>query len=64
MATLHACLNEGVDAHRAVSAIKKRLSARHGISHATVEPEFGHCADDENERDHFHGHAAPSRHYH
>ena len=45
MATLHACLDEGVDAHQAVSAIKKRLASEHGISHATVEPEFGQCAD-------------------
>ncbi|MBA3446489.1 MAG: cation transporter [Pseudaminobacter sp.] len=45
MATLHACLSEGTDPHNAVSAIKRRLAAAHGISHATVEPEFGHCAD-------------------
>ena len=45
MATLHACLDEGTDAHSAVSAIKQRLAGSHGISHATVEPEYGHCAD-------------------
>ena len=45
MATLHACLDDGVDAFGAVSAIKKRLAAKHGIDHATVEPEFGQCAD-------------------
>jgi cobalt-zinc-cadmium efflux system protein len=45
IATLHACLDDGVDAHGAVSAIKKRLAATHAITHATVEPEFGHCAD-------------------
>jgi cobalt-zinc-cadmium efflux system protein len=45
MVTLHACLNEGIDAHGAVAAIKKRLSSRHGIGHATVEPEFDCCAD-------------------
>lgn len=63
MATLHACLDEGVDAHGAVSAIKARLAASHGITHATVEPEYGHCADakghdheDEHEHDHDHGH--------
>ncbi|MBZ9999744.1 MULTISPECIES: cation diffusion facilitator family transporter [unclassified Mesorhizobium] len=56
MATLHACLNEGVDAHKAVSAIKKRLASEHGISHATVEPEFGQCADDGDEHDHGHDH--------
>ncbi|RWD18126.1 MAG: cation transporter [Mesorhizobium sp.] len=66
MATLHACLNDGVDAHMAVSAIKKRLAAEHGISHATVEPEFGHCADDDDDHGHDHAHhAAPHRgHYH
>jgi len=45
LATLHACLNDGADAVGAVAAIKKRLAARHGIEHATVEPEFGACAD-------------------
>ena len=56
MATLHACLNDGVDAHQAVSAIKKRLAAEHGIAHATVEPEFGQCADSHDEHDHDHDH--------
>ena len=60
MATLHACLDEGADAHAAVSAIKQRLAASHGISHATVEPEYGHCADVHDHHDHHdddhHGH--------
>ncbi|AZO21955.1 MULTISPECIES: cation diffusion facilitator family transporter [unclassified Mesorhizobium] len=70
MATLHACLNDGVDPHVAVSAIKKRLAAKHGIDHATVEPEFGLCADSHDEHDHRHDHdhahdAPPDRrHYH
>jgi cobalt-zinc-cadmium efflux system protein len=68
MATLHACLNDGVDPHVAVSAIKKRLAAKHGIDHATVEPEFGHCADGhgDHNHDHDHTHDAPRdrRHYH
>jgi len=45
MATLHACLAEGTDAYIAVIAIKSRLSDKHGIEHATVEPEFGACTD-------------------
>lgn len=45
MATLHACLAEGTSPHGAVSAIKARLATRHGIEHATVEPEYGQCAD-------------------
>lgn len=45
MATLHACLNDGVDAHGVVRAIKERLAQSHGIDHATVEPEYGECAD-------------------
>ncbi len=45
IATLHACLNPGTDSHDAVSAIKRRLASRHGIAHATVESEFGACAD-------------------
>ena len=52
MATLHACLIEGADAHAAVSAIKRRLASAHGIEHATVEPEFGHCADLDHDHDH------------
>jgi len=69
MATLHACLNDGVNPHAAVSAIKKRLAARHGIDHATVESEFGLCADSRDEHDHHHHdheHGAPAdrRHYH
>lgn len=70
MATLHACLNDGVDPHIAVSAIKKRLATKHGIEHATVEPEFGQCADSHDEHDHHHDHdhahgaRADRRHYH
>jgi cobalt-zinc-cadmium efflux system protein len=66
MATLHACLDEGVDAFKAVSAIKKRLAVEHGIGHATVEPEFGQCADsrDQHEQDHEHEHDAPPHHGH
>lgn len=60
MATLHACLDEGIDAHQAVSTIKKRLASEHGISHATVEPEFGQCADEGD--DHDHGHDAAPHH--
>jgi cobalt-zinc-cadmium efflux system protein len=45
MATLHACLNEGADAYKAVTAIKSRLAGKHGIDHATVEAEFGACTD-------------------
>jgi cobalt-zinc-cadmium efflux system protein len=45
MATLHACLTEKTDPHKAVAGIKLRLAAVHGIDHATVEPEFGVCAD-------------------
>ena len=64
MATLHACLDEGVDAHQAVSAVKKRLASEHGISHATVEPEFGQCADDGDEHDHGHEHEHEAGAYH
>lgn len=78
VATLHACLHEGTDAHMAISAIKVRLAVEHGIQHATVEPEYGRCADDTLGRDHHeegeHGHdhashgghqpPAHRRHYH
>lgn len=56
MATLHACLAEGADPYAVVAAIKKRLATRHGIAHATVEPEFGACADAGRDHDHEHEH--------
>jgi cobalt-zinc-cadmium efflux system protein len=52
MATLHACLVEGADADAAVRSIKRRLAESHGIEHATVEPEFGACADAKPEHEH------------
>lgn len=45
MATLHASLGDGVDAHAAIRDIKLRLARQHRIDHVTVEPEFGRCAD-------------------
>ena len=45
MATLHACAEEGVDAGRIVRDVKQRLASRHGIDHATIEVEYGLCAD-------------------
>ena len=57
VATLHACLEPGVDAYAAVTAIKKRLSTVHGIAHATVEPEFGECTDAHVGRGAHDGHA-------
>ncbi|MEW6631073.1 MAG: cation diffusion facilitator family transporter [Pseudomonadota bacterium] len=68
MATLHACLNDGIDPHVAVSAIKQRLATKHGIDHATVEPELGDCTDGHGGHRHDHDHMddAPRdrRHYH
>ena len=45
MATLHALLEDGADPYEATVAIKARLAQSHKIGHATVETEFGHCAD-------------------
>lgn len=45
MATLHARLEQGVDAHEAIRGIKSRLASQHRIEHVTVEPEFDACAD-------------------
>ncbi|MGN6583222.1 MAG: cation diffusion facilitator family transporter [Rhizobiaceae bacterium] len=45
IATLHALLEDGADAYEATVAIKARLAHSHKIGHATVETEFGHCAD-------------------
>ncbi|MBS3650375.1 cation transporter [Pseudaminobacter sp. 19-2017] len=52
IATLHACLVEGTDPHGAVAAIKARLATEHAIEHATVEPEYGQCADRRSEHLH------------
>ena len=47
MATLHARLRPGANAEQSIGAIKARLSAAHGIYHATVEIETGEaCADE------------------
>lgn len=56
MATLHARLEPGADAHLAVAAIKRRLAETHGIGHATVEPEYDCCADSRHDDGDEHGH--------
>jgi len=45
MATLHACIRDDADAHTTIRDIKMLLAKLHRIEHATVEPEFGLCAD-------------------
>jgi cobalt-zinc-cadmium efflux system protein len=45
MATLHACLAEGADSNIVVREVKARLATEFRIAHATVEPEYEHCAD-------------------
>jgi cobalt-zinc-cadmium efflux system protein len=45
MATLHACLAEGADSNMVAREVKARLATEFSITHATVEPEYGHCAD-------------------
>jgi cobalt-zinc-cadmium efflux system protein len=62
VATLHACLEQGVDPYEAVTAIKKRLSVEHDIAHATVEPEFGACTDSHGEHDAHDEHAGHAHH--
>jgi cobalt-zinc-cadmium efflux system protein len=64
MATLHACLAEGTDPYDAVLAVKQRLTAEHGIDHATVEPEFGRCADGHSDHDLHHGNGHGHGHDH
>lgn len=54
MATLHACLKDDAKPYEVVAAIKKLLATKHNIAHATVEPEFGTCADAGKEDDHNH----------
>lgn len=45
MATLHVHLREGAEPGTVIAGVKQRLRTRHGIEHATVEPEYGLCAD-------------------
>jgi cobalt-zinc-cadmium efflux system protein len=45
MVTLHACACAGEDGDRLVKAIKGRLKDRFGLDHATIEVEYGVCAD-------------------
>lgn len=64
MATLHACLADGIDPYDAVLAIKQRLADEHGISHATVEPEFDRCTEGDRDHDRHHGHEHVHDHEH
>lgn len=45
MITLHARLAEGADPGQLTAAIKQRLRERFSVDHATVEIEYGACAD-------------------
>lgn len=67
VATLHARLAPGADAHAAIGAIKRRLATTHGIRHATVEPEYDCCADSHHDghgHEHLHGDPSAPRHLH
>ena len=55
MATLHMRLSDGVEPFATIAAVKARLAGKHGIAHATVEPELGVCADEAGRSDE-HGH--------
>ena len=46
MITLHARLEESMPPERVTADIKQRLKERFGIGHATVEIEYGNCADE------------------
>jgi cobalt-zinc-cadmium efflux system protein len=46
MATLHVRLSGEERIFATIAAVKARLAERHGITHATVEPEVGACADE------------------
>jgi cobalt-zinc-cadmium efflux system protein len=66
MATLHACLTDGAEPFEAIKAVKRRLASQHAISHATVEPEMGRCADhvESDHSDAEHDHAGHDHHPH
>jgi len=49
MVTLHADIEPGTDAMRAIREIKQMLAERFDIEHATIEVEFGTCHDDMHE---------------
>ena len=50
LATLHARLTAGSDGGATIEAVKARLNAAHGISHATVQLETGQgCPDEKRE---------------
>ena len=44
--TMHAEVRTGIDQPRVLRAIKRTLNDEFGIAHATIEFEFGQCADD------------------
>lgn len=73
MATLHACLGEGVDGPATVRAIKALLKERFDLGHTTIEVEYGECSDalpcgdehgHEHEHHHDHGHDHDHAHAH
>ncbi|ESR25545.1 cation diffusion facilitator family transporter [Lutibaculum baratangense] len=45
MVTLHACIRADGEAPEAIRAIKRELAESFGLEHATVEIEYGCCAD-------------------
>ncbi|MER0239141.1 cation diffusion facilitator family transporter [Fulvimarina sp. MAC8] len=56
MATLHACIDEAADGPEITRTIKAELKQRFSIEHATVEVEYGSCADDAvHHAEHRHG---------
>jgi len=64
IATLHACLGEGVDGPATVRAVKALLKERFDLGHTTIEVEYGECSDalpcgDNHEHAHDHDHAHP-----
>lgn len=63
-ATLHARIAETADPVAIVRAIKQALASEFGIDHATVEIEYGACADAAVQKDHGHGHGHDHGHAH
>jgi cobalt-zinc-cadmium efflux system protein len=62
--TLHACVDEGADGPAAVRDIKAVLIAQFGLSHATIEIEYGECSDHANDCGHDHDHVHAHGHDH
>lgn len=62
--TLHARIADGADAPAATRKIKAVLAEKFGLTHATVEIEYGECSDGGPDCEHDHAHDTAGEHEH